>query len=391
MVGGAGIAATRAHDALISGGFETHLISLQSSGVISEPKLNIQRIHRSRQEILASKSLTILQRHMIQKGPHLQTPLSIGLDPSRFNIQNFDVVHLHSSYNLVNTKTLGKILEFGKPTYITLHDQRFATGGCHGSMECRNYRSGCSDCPQVRLPFKPLISRKLRETQDLLRHSRNSPTLITPSNWLAQVASEVFPDCKFEIVRNCVPRYLFDSIKQKKLITLDEKLSLGFTSLDLNNPYKGLHVLFNALSLLDSKTRATIELVLIGEGRVTGIPEGLKVIQTGGMSGLKLMEAMKQLDVLLLPSTQDNLPNVMCEALALGVPVIGSRIGGITEILEKFNLPTFEAGNSIELASLLINVVKGGLLEVNSKLTKELFSMESYVEAIGKIYNRKTI
>ena len=81
---------------------------------------------------------------------------------------------------------------------------------------------------------------------------------------------------------------------------------------------------------------------------------------------------------------------LMCESLALGVPVIGSRVGGIPEILEKFNFPTFEAGNAPELASVLASTFHTSSLEVDLKLARKLFSMTTYVESMTEIYNRET-
>jgi glycosyltransferase involved in cell wall biosynthesis len=42
------------------------------------------------------------------------------------------------------------------------------------------------------------------------------------------------------------------------------------------------------------------------------------------------------MDVLIVPSTHDNLPNVMGEALMSGVGLIGSNVGGIPEIVKSF-------------------------------------------------------
>jgi glycosyltransferase involved in cell wall biosynthesis len=44
--------------------------------------------------------------------------------------------------------------------------------------------------------------------------------------------------------------------------------------------------------------------------------------------------ALQEIDVLIVPSTLDGRPNVVMEANACGVPVIGAPVGGIPELIE---------------------------------------------------------
>ena len=54
------------------------------------------------------------------------------------------------------------------------------------------------------------------------------------------------------------------------------------------------------------------------------------------------LTVMKNCDLLTVPSLADSCPNTVMEALYLGIPVIGSRAGGIPEILldEEALFPT---------------------------------------------------
>ena len=48
-------------------------------------------------------------------------------------------------------------------------------------------------------------------------------------------------------------------------------------------------------------------------------------------SSAKMAECFALADVFVLPSREDNLPNVMLEAFASGTPIIGFKIGGVAE------------------------------------------------------------
>jgi glycosyltransferase involved in cell wall biosynthesis len=65
------------------------------------------------------------------------------------------------------------------------------------------------------------------------------------------------------------------------------------------------------------------------------------------------------LDVLVVPSVwNEPLGVVVFEAMGYGVPVIGSRVGGIPEIIEGSGAGwLFESGNVLELTALLRDAI----------------------------------
>lgn len=66
--------------------------------------------------------------------------------------------------------------------------------------------------------------------------------------------------------------------------------------------------------------------------RVASSPMARKLTYLGRVESVA--ESLQALDVLVVPSTLDGRPNVVMEANACGVPVIGAPVGGIPELIE---------------------------------------------------------
>jgi len=108
---------------------------------------------------------------------------------------------------------------------------------------------------------------------------------------------------------------------------------------------KGVETLVRALAALTSKRR--VRLTIVGEGtreaRIRSLIDALELVDrvrlTGALSDLELAAAYDRADLFVLPAVVDakgdteGLGVVLLEALRSGVPVIGSRVGGIPDIV----------------------------------------------------------
>ena len=132
LQGGAGIAAKRLAEAQIENGMDSCLLTRNSG--IDEAEQSVEWLPSRLPEKLKSKFLTFTQFNFLQNSSLLVTPLGISLDlESNLNFQKAEILHFHAFYNLIEIK---KIIELAKerPVVVTLHDQRFFTGGCHYSF-----------------------------------------------------------------------------------------------------------------------------------------------------------------------------------------------------------------------------------------------------------------
>jgi glycosyltransferase involved in cell wall biosynthesis len=126
----------------------------------------------------------------------------------------------------------------------------------------------------------------------------------------------------------------------------------------------------NVAGLADAWRRVAAEepgarLRLVGSGRERGIVERLLAElpeQTSWNERLTPAEVAAALDsstVLVLPSWSEGLPRVAIEAFARGRPVVGSRAGGIPDIVEDgVNGLLVPPGNTLALTGALVRVLR---------------------------------
>jgi glycosyltransferase involved in cell wall biosynthesis len=122
------------------------------------------------------------------------------------------------------------------------------------------------------------------------------------------------------------------------------------------------------------RTRRRTELVLVGEGplrrslvdqaRTLGIAEHVRFV--GQQDHRRVADWMAAADCFCLPSAREGCPNVVLEALACGLPVVASEVGGIPEMV------TSESG---------ILVPPGSPPALGAAITK----------ALGRTWNREAI
>jgi glycosyltransferase involved in cell wall biosynthesis len=126
---------------------------------------------------------------------------------------------------------------------------------------------------------------------------------------------------------------------------------------------KRVDVLLEALALIAARPGAPrIELDLVGDGplaeplRAQAAELGVAVRFHGFQPGPAVARLMRDADVLVLPSRWENLPVVLLEAMASGIPSVASRVGGVPEIVDAGTGATVPAQDAGALADALLNV-----------------------------------
>ena len=143
--------------------------------------------------------------------------------------------------------------------------------------------------------------------------------------------------------------------------------------------------------------------VFCGEGEFDGELETFKedinaknlfshVKCAGSVTGQEKYDYYLSSDIFVLPSYAENLPNSLLEAMASGLPVVVSDVGGIPELVKDgFNGFLVKAGDVNAIAKNVTDLAKDGNLrksmgKINLTLVKEKYDMPIIADKIGDIY-----
>jgi glycosyltransferase involved in cell wall biosynthesis len=102
---------------------------------------------------------------------------------------------------------------------------------------------------------------------------------------------------------------------------------------------KGLGDLIRAFALLE---RGRFQLEIVGRGPDEALLRALardlavshEVIFSGSLDRAAVAERYREADLFTLPSTAEAFGNVFAEALASGLPIVGSAVGGIPDLVD---------------------------------------------------------
>lgn len=172
----------------------------------------------------------------------------------------------------------------------------------------------------------------------MARFAMNRAQIILPvSKDLEEAIKSYSIKNRFEVVPNVVnTNIFFPSVVKRR----NYKKRILFVA--LLSPAKGIPCLLQALAHL-SKKRQDFLLDIVGDGpnrkEYEDLTERLGLRTFLFFHGLKpkkeVAEFMRSNDFFVLPSLWENLPCVLLEAMASGLPIIATEVGGIPDIINE--------------------------------------------------------
>jgi len=244
-------------------------------------------------------------------------------------VKEADIIHLHWVAGILDYATFFK--KNTKAVIWTLHDMNPFQGLFHyKEEELRNIKIA-SELNDTILEIK----------KSAIQKRKCSLSIVCPSKWILEeaVSSTVFNNVRalkiaYPLNTEIFTTHINDDLKSKLKIK-EKSIIFLFVSETVENHRKGFAILIEALKQLSN---LNITLLVIGYSNNIDIP-GLNIISLGNIADKCILANYYSLaDAFIIPSREDNLPNVMLESLACGTPVLGFNVGGMAEIIEdNFN------------------------------------------------------
>ncbi|MBE6952369.1 MAG: glycosyltransferase [Ruminococcaceae bacterium] len=248
-----------------------------------------------------------------------------------------DIVHLHNIHGHdCNLEMLFTYFKKKKTKLVwTFHDCWAFTGYCtyFTMTKCSQWKQQCEKCLQ-RKDYSCFFdkSQKLFAQKKQLFKGLDL-TIVTPSQWLADLVKESFlKDYPVYVINNGIDLAVFrprNSVFRRRYDLEDKKLVLGVSF--LWDKRKGTDV----FSSLAQRLPADYQIVLVGtDGQVDRqLPDNIISIHRT-QNQQELAEIYSTADVFINPTREENYPTVNMESLACGTPVLTFRTGGSPEILD---------------------------------------------------------
>ena len=384
---GASIAARRLHEALLSQGADCDLL-------VSEAQSDSPRTH-SAYNAWGKVQATV--RRYIDRVPLNRYPRKPGLFSTNWlgssihrAVDHFapDIAHLHwCQSSFVPTSTLPHL---DYPLVWTFHDMWAFTGGCHYTDGCDHYLQECGRCPILRSNNPGDLSRWLwRQKRRAYRRLPKSLHVVCPSHWLAELArrAPLLEGVPVHVIPNPISAQTFRPIDKKtarRLLGLPEKghlLLMGATS--AGDRRKGFDLLDDALRQYAALQGVEpLGLVTLGTGNsaVVSQTKGLTNWNIGFLQDeISLSALYNAVDVVAVPSREENLSNMLSEALCCGTPCLAFAIGGNGDLIHhQANGYLAQAADTADMAAGLSWILQNIGPERRDTIAEEAHAKVSY-------------
>lgn len=253
-----------------------------------------------------------------------------------------DILHCHNLHGgYFDLRALPE-LSRRVPLVLTLHDAWPLSGHCAQSFDCERWRRGCGQCPD--LTIYPAIRRdgtafNWQRKKEI--YAKSQLHVATPSHWLMRKVEESILASGIvdaRVIPNGVDLTVFhpadkEAARSRLGIPIEARMIL-FTAQGIRRSiWRDFQTARAAVALLQSRLHGNqILFVALGEDappeRIDGAEVRFVPYEPDPRSVASYYQAA---DVYMHPARADTFPLTVLEALACGVPVVATSVGGIPE------------------------------------------------------------
>ncbi len=325
-IGGAAVAAGRLGKALKQSGIQVEKLVRKGTW------LNRFRFYWER-------LIIFLYNHLNRKNLFAVSIANTGTDLSGYpSVRDADIIHFHwINQGFLSLKDIEALVKLNKPVVWTMHDMWPCTGICHYARDCEKFQTECESCFFLKSKGKDLSTFIFDKKLSLYKDA--NITFVGCSRWLSDRAKKSY------LLRNktvlSIPNpidtkvyHLMDQGTARELLGLPlGKRLLLFGALNVTDKRKGIDYLIEALRKIEKQN---VELVVFGQ--VKDDIRGLFPVPIHSMGYLsdesKIVALYNAVDMFIISSLEENLPNTIMESMACGTPCVGFATGGIPEMID---------------------------------------------------------
>lgn len=265
--------------------------------------------------------------------------------------------------------------------------------------------------------YSAILARMLYRLKTKVVHTRRQPPrsdggfiqrmfyiagtdkIVVISDSLKQIfIDKGYPHNHLEVIYNGAPVQRYSSINENKINDLRSRFKIKPDDIVvgcISRPKKQ-DQLIRALKLLPESYKvlfAGIEQSFL-DPLVKELGLTNEIIYAGNVDPAEVLNYYKLLTVNVLPSITDGFGLVLIEAMACGIPVIGTDFGGIRDVIQhEVSGLLFQNGDYKELAAAIRRCIddkelRARLIKNGTKRAFEDFSIEKTVDNYEKFFNR---
>ena len=333
--GGAARAAYRLHRSLLEQGVDSQMLVQDKIGddsTVIGPDSKFTKLLAKVRPTIDSLPIMFYRK----RTQALFSPSWLGFNSisKKINELNPDIVHLHwICGGMLRIEDLSIIKA---PIVWSLHDMWPFTDGPHYCEDTNSYIKECGKSRVLGSNNSGTLSRKVFKRKQNTYKKLNNLHIVGLSNWInnCSMSSTLLKEKKHINLPNPIDVNIFkplDKSISKYIHNLpkDKKLVLFGAMNAATDPRKGFRELLESLEKLNENN---VELVIFGSSKPkekSQISTRYKINYIGQLSDdISLNVLYNAVDVMVVPSLQENLSNAIMESLSCGVPVVAFDIGG---------------------------------------------------------------